>query len=532
MTSNVIAHASRDSLPGVIPRQLFEGKEASAALNTAAAASLRDSRLKRSVEETMEIQQEEGFTLASTKRKKHINIEDMTAAAAAQSAKRAAKTTTAPANITTQNRFSPLSAPAENETSGNSTQAAASSNRPPPIQVYGITNVRAFAIDLGNALKTKDLIVQRLGPAAARIEDGIIRGDTCRLSLKTAENHRQAKEFLISQSIAYSTWAERKDKLTSFVITGLSSATTEDEIFQDLDALGIPVKKVRQLRMKKALKDVARFKKNLNVTAGVSDPPLKGKVITPCTAGSGGQIAMISPIKDRTDPKIIINACSNNTAINSMPDIDDTSSPDEILVEVLKENTTGSSCSISSQISSQIINSSQPKPSQSNSSQSPSSNDLFICDEILNKNFINTSSGKILSNKQPVNVLAPASSNDKESGIRPVELHDSIPSVDFLTVRYVCGLKIRIEKHRPPKGPPQCHRCQLFGHTDKACHMPPRCVKCGGNHLTADCKKEDGEAVVCANCKGGHPASYRGCPVYAKLKQRLNDLKNKAQSKI
>ncbi|KAG8237705.1 hypothetical protein J437_LFUL017659 [Ladona fulva] len=102
---------------------------------------------------------------------------------------------------------------------------------------------------------------------------------------------------------------------------------------------------------------------------------------------------------------------------------------------------------------------------------------------------------------------------------------------NFLAVRYVCGLKIRIEKHRPPKGPPQCHRCQLFGHTDKACHMPPRCVKCGGNHLTADCKKEAVEAAVCAYCKGGHPASYRGCPVYAKLKQKLNYLKNKAQNK-
>ncbi|KAG8240160.1 hypothetical protein J437_LFUL019277 [Ladona fulva] len=112
-----------------------------------------------------------------------------------------------------------------------------------------------------------------------------------------------------------------------------------------------------------------------------------------------------------------------------------------------------------------------------------------------------------------------------------VELHDCTPSVDFLAVRYVCGLKIRIEKHRPPKGPPQCHRCQLFGHTDKACHMPPRCVKCGRNHLTAECKKEAGEAAVCANCKGGHPASYRGCPVYAKLKQKLTDLKNKAQNK-
>ncbi|KAG8227845.1 hypothetical protein J437_LFUL010717 [Ladona fulva] len=107
-------------------------------------------------------------------------------------------------------------------------------------------------------------------------------------------------------------------------------------------------------------------------------------------------------------------------------------------------------------------------------------------------------------------------------------MHDITPSIDFLAIIYICGLKIRIEKHRLP----QCHRCQLFGHADKACHMPPRRVKCSGNHLTRDCKKEAGEATVCANCKGDHPASYRGCPVYTKLKQRLNDLKNKAHNKI
>ncbi|KAG8228657.1 hypothetical protein J437_LFUL008308 [Ladona fulva] len=113
-----------------------------------------------------------------------------------------------------------------------------------------------------------------------------------------------------------------------------------------------------------------------------------------------------------------------------------------------------------------------------------------------------------------------------------VELHDSIPQSEFLSVKYICGLKIRIEKHRPPKGPPQCHRCQLFGHTDKACHMPPRCVKCGENHLTANCTKRAGEAAVCANCKGSHPASYRGCPSYEKLKTRLQELKIKSQNII
>ncbi|KAG8239976.1 hypothetical protein J437_LFUL019347, partial [Ladona fulva] len=88
-----------------------------------------------------------------------------------------------------------------------------------------------------------------------------------------------------------------------------------------------------------------------------------------------------------------------------------------------------------------------------------------------------------------------------------------------------------IEKHRPSKGPPQCHRCQSFGHIDKACNMPPRCVKCGNNHLTSECKKEAAEAAMCANCKGDHPASYRGCPSYLKLKERLRELKEKALQK-
>ncbi|KAG8239977.1 hypothetical protein J437_LFUL019348 [Ladona fulva] len=61
--------------------------------------------------------------------------------------------------------------------------------------------------------------------------------------------------------------------------------------------------------------------------------------------------------------------------------------------------------------------------------------------------------------------------------------------------------------------------------------MPPRCVKCGNNHLTSECKKEAAEAAMCANCKGDHPASYRGCPSYLKLKERLRELKEKAQRK-
>lgn len=35
----------------------------------------------------------------------------------------------------------------------------------------------------------------------------------------------------------------------------------------------------------------------------------------------------------------------------------------------------------------------------------------------------------------------------------------------------------------------QCHRCQDFGHTKTYCRRTFRCVKCGLDHPTAECKK-------------------------------------------
>ncbi|KAG8224575.1 hypothetical protein J437_LFUL003094, partial [Ladona fulva] len=74
-------------------------------------------------------------------------------------------------------------------------------------------------------------------------------------------------------------------------------------------------------------------------------------------------------------------------------------------------------------------------------------------------------------------------------------------------------MKVKIEKFRPPSGPPQCHQCQLFGHTMKACQMNFRSIA----------------APTCANCKGSHPANYRGCPAYKSIKERLVKLKEAAE---
>lgn len=69
------------------------------------------------------------------------------------------------------------------------------------------------------------------------------------------------------------------------------------------------------------------------------------------------------------------------------------------------------------------------------------------------------------------------------------------------------------------RSPPQCHDCQAFYHTSNFCHQSSRCVKCGENHFTSECTKPPSEPAKCALCLGPHTASYRGCPVFKKLKE-------------
>lgn len=72
----------------------------------------------------------------------------------------------------------------------------------------------------------------------------------------------------------------------------------------------------------------------------------------------------------------------------------------------------------------------------------------------------------------------------------------------------------------------QCTKCQKYGHTQKYCSRQPRCVKCGKNHLTRDCAKDDNTPAKCALCDENHPANYKGCKEYkAILNRRLKSLK-------
>jgi hypothetical protein len=91
-------------------------------------------------------------------------------------------------------------------------------------------------------------------------------------------------------------------------------------------------------------------------------------------------------------------------------------------------------------------------------------------------------------------------------------------------INRIQGTTVKIEPLRKPNLIPQCKRCQLHGHTQKHCQRQPRCVKCAGKHLTADCKKKTRAKPKCANCNLEHPASYRGCEVTKTFKARRNKL--------
>ena len=81
-------------------------------------------------------------------------------------------------------------------------------------------------------------------------------------------------------------------------------------------------------------------------------------------------------------------------------------------------------------------------------------------------------------------------------------------------LRQIEGLEkfsLRFEPYRPPRGPPQCYKCQRMGHTKNYCKLPPNCVKCAGPHESGTCTKPPSESATCVNCGESHTANWRGC---------------------
>jgi arsenate reductase-like glutaredoxin family protein len=110
-----------------------------------------------------------------------------------------------------------------------------------------------------------------------------------------------------------------------------------------------------------------------------------------------------------------------------------------------------------------------------------------------------------------------------------VDLEPSKNNIDIYNVHKISNCDVLIEPPRGGRGVVQCTRCQLYGHTKSYCNRPFVCVRCGGAHSTANCKKSNDTPATCALCGGPHPANYRGCEYYHRFYKQNQQIRPPSQ---
>ena len=74
----------------------------------------------------------------------------------------------------------------------------------------------------------------------------------------------------------------------------------------------------------------------------------------------------------------------------------------------------------------------------------------------------------------------------------------------------------RVEEFRTPISVQQCWNCQSLGHSAKMCRSKTKCLICEESPIIKDPQIKREKQPKCANCKGPHVSSYKGCPAYKK----------------
>lgn len=99
-----------------------------------------------------------------------------------------------------------------------------------------------------------------------------------------------------------------------------------------------------------------------------------------------------------------------------------------------------------------------------------------------------------------------------------VDLEPQSNNKKIYDVEYLLHAKIRFEPPRKKREIVQCKRCQSYEHSFRYCTLPYSCVKCGKNHDSRTCTKTRDTPATCALCSRDHPANYKGCEVYQKIR--------------
>ena len=97
-------------------------------------------------------------------------------------------------------------------------------------------------------------------------------------------------------------------------------------------------------------------------------------------------------------------------------------------------------------------------------------------------------------------------------------------------VYQVTGIVYKVEEFRTPVLVMQCFNCQCFGHLAKNCRSKQKCLICGESHPHKRCPNREARKPKCANCKGSHVVSYKGCTEYKKHAFRQHMVNNQKSS--
>ena len=91
---------------------------------------------------------------------------------------------------------------------------------------------------------------------------------------------------------------------------------------------------------------------------------------------------------------------------------------------------------------------------------------------------------------------------------------------------HITGIIYKVEEFWSTVSVQQCWNCQSFGHSAKTCRSKIKCLNCGESHHHKGCPNREKKQPKCANCKGPHVASYKGCPAYKKQAFRQHVVDN------
>lgn len=94
--------------------------------------------------------------------------------------------------------------------------------------------------------------------------------------------------------------------------------------------------------------------------------------------------------------------------------------------------------------------------------------------------------------------------------------HKSVTLSQLKAIKAVLSVIIKWSPYTSSfkNGPTQCNNCQLYGHGNRNCHLPPRCLLCAGEHKKTECPyiQATNFSPLCCLCAGKHQSNHHSCP--------------------